>query len=86
LSAAGIFMILQAVLGIEVLGFDRNLVIDSPSMPNRLDWLKIERLRVGDGDVSLIGRRVPEGTSMGHNRTTRQRERRSAQVGRRLES
>jgi glycogen debranching enzyme len=32
-SAASIFMILQAMLGIRALGFDRKLVIDSPVMP-----------------------------------------------------
>ncbi len=63
-SAASIFMILQAMLGIEVMGFDRKLVIDSPTMPEWLDWLRIEGLKVGDGEVSLILRRVPEGTSV----------------------
>jgi glycogen debranching enzyme len=64
-SAASIFLILQAILGIEVVGFDRKLVIDSPAMPDWLDWLKIENLRVGDGEVSLMIRRTPEGTSIG---------------------
>ncbi|MBV8358887.1 MAG: amylo-alpha-1,6-glucosidase [Deltaproteobacteria bacterium] len=64
-SAASIFMILQSMLGIEVLGSERKLMIDSPTMPDWLDWLKIEGLKVGDGDVSLIVRRVPEGASVG---------------------
>jgi glycogen debranching enzyme len=64
-SAAGIFMIVQAILGIEVMGFERRLVIDSPAMPYWLDWLKIENLKVGDGEVSFIVRRIPEGTSIG---------------------
>jgi glycogen debranching enzyme len=64
-SAASIFMIVQAMLGIQVMGFDRRLVIDSPAMPNWLDWLKIEGLRVGDGKVSLIVRRTQEGASVG---------------------
>jgi glycogen debranching enzyme len=59
-SAASIFMMLQAMLGIEVMGFDRKLVIDSPAMPDWLDWLKIENLKVGDGAVSLLVRRTPE--------------------------
>jgi hypothetical protein len=34
-------------------------------MPDWLDWLKIEKLRIGDGEVSFIVRRTPEGTSIG---------------------
>ena len=63
-SAAGIFMIVQAMLGIEVKGFDRKLVIDSPAMPGWLDWLKIGDLKVGDGEVSLMVRRTAEGSSI----------------------
>jgi glycogen debranching enzyme len=59
-SAASVFMILQSMLGIEVLGFERKLVIDSPQMPGWLDWIKIENLRVGDGSVSFLVRRTPE--------------------------
>jgi glycogen debranching enzyme len=64
-SAASIFIIVQAMLGIQVMGFDRRLVIDSPAMPDWLDWLKIEGLKVGDGKISLIVRRTPEGASVG---------------------
>jgi glycogen debranching enzyme len=64
-SAASIFLIVQAMLGIQVMGFDRKLVIDSPAMPDWLDWLRIEGLKVGDGKVSLIVRRTPEGASVG---------------------
>jgi glycogen debranching enzyme len=63
-SAASIFMIVQMMLGIEVRGFERKLVIDSPAMPDWLDWLKIENLKVGDGEVSLMMRRTPEGPSL----------------------
>jgi glycogen debranching enzyme len=59
-SAASLFMILQAMLGIEVMGFDRKLVINSPIMPAWLDWIKIENLRVGAGVASLLVRRTPE--------------------------
>jgi glycogen debranching enzyme len=64
-SAASIFMIVQGILGIEVMGFERKLVIDSAEMPKWLDWLKIENLKVGDGEVSVILRRIPEGASVG---------------------
>jgi glycogen debranching enzyme len=64
-SAASIFMIVQAILGMEVMGFDRKLVIDLAEMPKWLEWLKIENLKVGDGEVSFIIRRIPEGASVG---------------------
>jgi len=64
-SAAAISMIVQVILGIEVIDFERKLVIDSPAMPDWLDWLKIEKLKVGDGEVSLMVRRTSEGTSIG---------------------
>jgi glycogen debranching enzyme len=59
-SAASIFTIVQAMLGIAVRGFDHRLVIDSPAMPEWLDWLKVENLRVGEGAVSLLLRRTPQ--------------------------
>jgi hypothetical protein len=43
-------MIVQAMIGIEVMSFDRKLVIDSPAMP---DWLKIENLNVGEARFRL---------------------------------
>ena len=63
-SAASVFMILHAMLGLEVRGFDRKLVIDSPTMPEWLDWLKIENFKVGDGAVSLLVRREAAGASV----------------------
>ena len=58
-SAASVFMILQAMLGMRVMGFDRKLIMDSPALPQWLDWLEIKNLRVGDGAVSLLVRRAP---------------------------
>jgi hypothetical protein len=34
-------------------------------MPDRLDWLKIEHFKVGDGEVSFIVCRTPDGASIG---------------------
>jgi glycogen debranching enzyme len=59
-SAASVFMIVQAMLGMEIRGFERKLVIGSPAMPEWLDWLKVENLRVGDGSVSFVVRRTLE--------------------------
>ncbi len=63
-SAASVFMILQAVLGLQVSGFDRRVVIDSPTIPSWLEWLRIEELKVGDNcSISLMLRRAGKGVT-----------------------
>ena len=60
-SAASVFMILQAMLGLEVMGFERRVLIDnSPTLPSWLEWLRIEDLKVGDSSVSLLLRRTED--------------------------
>jgi len=59
-SAASVFTIVQAMLGIEVRGFERKLTIDSPAMPDWLDWIRIDNLKIGDGAVSFLVRRTLE--------------------------
>lgn len=63
-SAASVFMLVQAMLGLQVLGFEQRLVIDSPAMPARLDWIKIEDLKVGAGTISFIVHRTPAGAAV----------------------
>ena len=63
-SAASVFMILEAALGLSVMGFERRVVIDSPAFPPWLEWLRLDNLKVGDGSVSLISRRTPQGSAM----------------------
>lgn len=63
-SAASVFLMLQAMLGLEVIGFERRLTINSPVIAPWLDWLRIERLKVGDAAVSLAVRRAPTGAAM----------------------
>jgi hypothetical protein len=53
------------MLGIKIVGFQSKLVIDSPVMPDWLDRLKIENLRIAEGAVCLLVRRAPEGASIG---------------------
>jgi glycogen debranching enzyme len=60
-SAASIFMILQAMMGIEVSGRERRLTMRSPAIPPWLDWLRVDNLQVGDGSVSLMLRRAANG-------------------------
>ena len=63
-SAASVFMILQAMLGMRVLGFERRVVFDTHSIPSWLDWLSLDKLRVGDGSVSFELRRCPNGAAI----------------------
>src|SRR5258708_29214886 len=57
-SAASVFMILQAMLGIDVLGIDKKVAFNSPVLPTWLDWIRIDDLKVGEGRVSLLFRRA----------------------------
>jgi glycogen debranching enzyme len=61
-SAASIFLVLQATLGLDVKGFDGRVVIDSPALPAWLEWVRVEDLKVGDRSVSLLWRRVGDGS------------------------
>jgi glycogen debranching enzyme len=63
-SAASVFMILQAMLGMRVLGFERRVVVDAPLIPSWSDWISIDGLRVGDGRVSFVLRRSPNGATI----------------------
>ena len=63
-SAASVFMLLQAMLGMRVLGFERRVIFDTHLIPSWLDWLSIDGLRVGDGRVSFVLRRSPNGAAI----------------------
>ena len=63
-AAASVFLILQAILGLEVHGFDRRLVIDSPVLPDKLEWLMVDGLAVGNGAASFLVRGTPRGASV----------------------
>jgi glycogen debranching enzyme len=63
-AAGSVFLILQSMLGMRVMGFDRRLVIDSPVLPDWLEWLRIDELNVGDCRVSLMVRRTPSGAAI----------------------
>jgi len=42
----------------RVLGFERRLILDSPTLPPWLEWLRIENLRVGDGAATVTVSRL----------------------------
>jgi glycogen debranching enzyme len=63
-AAASVLMMLQAVLGLHIDGFDGRLVIDSPVLPDGLGALSIENIRVGNGSASIIVRGSPKGATV----------------------
>ncbi|WP_089339607.1 amylo-alpha-1,6-glucosidase [Burkholderia singularis] len=57
-AAGAPFMMLQACLGIGVDAARGEVRIERPALPEGVDWLRIDGLRVGDDNVSLTFRRV----------------------------
>ena len=58
-SAASVFLILQAILGMRILAFENRVSIDTPMLPKWIEWIKVEDLKVGKGTVSLNFQRLP---------------------------
>lgn len=52
-SAAAVFMLLGASLGLDILGAENLVRIVRPSLPEYLDTVRIEQLRVGEGTIDL---------------------------------
>jgi glycogen debranching enzyme len=63
-SAASVFLLLQAILGIEVRGLERRVVMRSPMMPDWLEWIRFDDLRLGQSSLSFIARRSRHGASI----------------------
>jgi glycogen debranching enzyme len=62
-AAASVLMILQAMLGLDVNGFERRLEIESPAIPTTMDWLLLDGLAVGGGKASVLVRSTTTGAS-----------------------
>jgi glycogen debranching enzyme len=63
-SAASVFLLLQSILGIEVRGFEHRIVMRSPIVPEWLDWIRFDDLRLGTSKISFIARRGRRGASI----------------------
>lgn len=57
-AAGAPFMMLQACLGVSVDAARHEVRVERPALPEGVDWLRIDELRVGDETVSLTFRRV----------------------------
>ena len=53
-AAGSIFMLLQACLGISIDGWRGEITIDHPWLPNGIDSLRVEGLKVGEARTSLL--------------------------------
>ncbi len=52
-SAATVFMLLGSCLGLEVVATENVVRISRPTLPEYLDTVRIERLRVGENEIDL---------------------------------
>jgi glycogen debranching enzyme len=57
-SAASIFLILSSMLGLQIAGREQQINIISPTMPEWLDWIKIENLKAGGESLSIMFERT----------------------------
>ncbi len=63
-AAASVMMMLQAILGLQVDGFNRRLVIESPVLPEGMGSLSIEGMRVGTGSATFTVQGSPKGATV----------------------
>jgi len=56
-AAAAPFAMIQACLGLEFDGIQRDLTLRSPRLPQSIDWLEVSRLHVGDTSTELLLKR-----------------------------
>jgi glycogen debranching enzyme len=63
-SAASVYLMLQAVLGLRVLGFEKEVVVGAQSLPSWLEALTIEKLAIGSKQVSFKLQPTLEGTTL----------------------
>jgi glycogen debranching enzyme len=60
-SAGAAFLLVRAALGIEVRGRDQQVRFVNANLPDDLDEIVIENLRVGDGVLNIVARRRARG-------------------------
>jgi glycogen debranching enzyme len=58
-AAGSVFLVLQSILGLSFSPTRPQVRFDNPRLPDYLDWVRIQNLRVGEGSVDLALRRHP---------------------------
>jgi glycogen debranching enzyme len=63
-SAASVYLLLRACLGISVRAQDRQIRFSKPGLPPSLQEVRIENLRVRDAELDLLIQRVKDGVAL----------------------
>jgi len=63
-AAGSVFLLLRAALGISIRAPERTVRFSNPALPDHLDELTIENLRVADASVDVVIRRHREGADV----------------------
>ena len=63
-AAGAAFLLLQSVLGLSFSPTKPQIRFESPQLPDFLDWIRIQNLKVGNGSVDLAFRRHPRDVGM----------------------
>jgi len=58
-ASGAVFMALQGCLGLTFAETKPQIRFDHPVLPEYLQWIRIENLRIGDGELCLVLRRHP---------------------------
>ena len=53
-ASAAPFLLIQALLGLEVDGCRRVVTLRHPRLPSTLDWLRLSRIAVGQAEIDLL--------------------------------
>jgi glycogen debranching enzyme len=63
-AAGSVYLLLSACLGMRVRATERQICFASPLLPDSLDYLKIENLKIADASVDLLVRRDDGGATV----------------------
>ncbi|QDV13068.1 Amylo-alpha-1,6-glucosidase [Rosistilla oblonga] len=63
-ATGAVFLLLQSILGLEFSPTKPQIRFENPRLPDFLNWVRIQNLRVGDGVVDLAFHRHPRDVGM----------------------
>jgi len=59
-ASASVFLLLQAMLGIDVNGGRRRVTLRQARLPATLDWIRIDGLTIGNAEIDILCERRGE--------------------------
>jgi glycogen debranching enzyme len=63
-AAGSVFMLLQACLGLEIRASESRIYLHHPALPEKLQYVRIHNIRVGDASVDLACERYADSVSV----------------------